>query len=136
MSDGVIQGGAGDIGKEGAPSWRPCVVLALAGSGPEVAGQFRRLGWDVYVAESGPQLRRLVRLLDADMAVLDAALVGESGWLTCAKLREEWPGGCIVVLGEGGAREGRLAAFVGADVVVPFNEVAAVAGDGHRRAVA
>jgi CheY-like chemotaxis protein len=134
MSDGVIQGGAMGIGKEELPDWRPCVVMALAEPLPHVAQQFRRTGWDVYLAESGPQLRRLVRLLAADLVVVDAALPDESGWLTCAKLREEWPNGRIVVLGEGDAREGRLAAFVGADVVVPYAEVMAVTGSGTRRA--
>jgi hypothetical protein len=133
MTDGVIQESEGGFGKEGMPGWRPCVVIAAVHGAGVMAQRFRRQGWDPYLAESGPQLRRLVRLLEADLAVLDTALDEESGWLTCAKLREEWPGGRIVLLGHDGARRRRLAAFVGADALVP-REQAAVAAVPARRA--
>lgn len=122
MTDGVIQESETGFGKEQLPDWKPCVVLAVIHGAEQVSRQFRLRGWDPYIAESGPQLRRLVRLLEADLAVLDVALDEESGWLTCAKLREEWPAGRIVLLGRDGARRRRLAAFAGADALVPREE--------------
>lgn len=72
--------------------YRPCLVLAH--SDPAYAAgarrALRRLGWDVYLANSGPEARRLARMLAADIVVLEADLPGESGWLTCDKIvREE-----------------------------------------------
>jgi DNA-binding response OmpR family regulator len=101
--------------------YRPCLVLAHAS--PAYAAQagraFRRLGWDVYAARSGPEARRLARMLGAEAVVLDTALPGESGWLTCEKLTGELPHvRAVLVAPEVGDREERFAAFVGAGALL------------------
>ena len=107
--------------REEKDSFRPCLVVAH--TGPVYAAltcrAFRRLGWDVYTAQTGPEARRLARMLDAELVVLDTALPDESGWLTCDKLTAEVPHVRVVlVAAEAGEREDRFAAFVGADALV------------------
>jgi CheY-like chemotaxis protein len=102
-------------------SFRPCMVLAHTDPVYTAVGcrAFRRLGWDVYTARTGPEARRLARMLDAEFVVLDAALPGESGWLTCDKLTAELPGVRVVLVApEAGGWEGRFAEFVGASAVL------------------
>jgi DNA-binding response OmpR family regulator len=101
--------------------FRPCLVLAHAS--PVYTAQacraFRRLGWDVYTARSGPEARRLARMLAADAVVLDTALPGESGWLTCEKLTGELPRvRAVLVAPTAGGQEARFAAFVGAGLLL------------------
>jgi DNA-binding response OmpR family regulator len=106
---------------EPGPCHRPCLILANAdGEFAARAGlAFRREGWDVYHAHTGPELRRLARLLEVDLVVLDAAFLGETGWLTCAKLAQERPELCIVLTAERpDHRAHRLAEFVGAVALV------------------
>jgi CheY-like chemotaxis protein len=92
---------------------KPCLVLA--GFDPYTARAFRRRGWDVYAARSGPEARRLARMLEADLVVLDTGLPVESGWLTCEKLTRELPDVRVVLAdAEPDARRAKLAAFVGA----------------------
>src|SRR6476646_3435582 len=64
---------------------RPHVVLAHsdAAYAAGVARAFRRHGWVVAPAASGPEARRLASALAADLVVLEADLPAESGWLTC-----------------------------------------------------
>jgi CheY-like chemotaxis protein len=74
--------------------YRPCLILGH--SDPVYAASARRalrqLGWDVYLASTGPEVRRLARMLAAEIVILDTELSEESGWLTCEKLvREEIP---------------------------------------------
>jgi DNA-binding response OmpR family regulator len=95
----------------------PCLVLAAFDGA--AARAFRLRGWDVYPARSGPEARRLARMVEADLVVLDTLLPVESGWLTCEKLTRELPG-VRVVLVDPDPTPGRedLAAFVGADALV------------------
>jgi DNA-binding response OmpR family regulator len=67
---------------------RPRLVLAYADSAYAslCARHFRRLGWEVHLASSGPDARRLVACSEPHVVVLDTQLPEESGWLTCAKL--------------------------------------------------
>jgi two-component system phosphate regulon response regulator OmpR len=101
-------------------SIRPCVVLGCSDGGPgaRTARGFRLLGWDVYHARSGPEARRLARMLEADLVVLDADLPEESGWLTCAKLRQEGPVRVLLLTESVGPRQQALAYFVGAAAVI------------------
>jgi len=81
--------------------------------------QFRRLGWEVHLASSGPEARRMTRLLGPQVVVLDTALRDESGWLTCAKLTQETPELKVVLLGDGATElDQRFAAFIGAAALV------------------
>jgi DNA-binding response OmpR family regulator len=93
----------------------PCLVLAHADAAyaAAVSRALRLRGWDVYTARSGPEARRLARMLAADLVILGAELAGESGFLTCAKLVGELPM-VPVLLVAAGARARRLASFVGA----------------------
>ena len=100
---------------------RPCLVLAHTDAvyAADACRRFRRLGWDVYLTQGGPEARRLARMLEADLVVLDVDLHGESGFLTCAKLTRERPGGKVVLVCEDAdPRIGQMAVFVGAAAVV------------------
>src|SRR4051794_424036 len=108
------------VALEHGPGYRPCLVLAHTDEARarEVARSFRRLGWDVYLAASGPEARRLSRLLGPELVLLDAELPQESGWLTCAKLASEVPGARVVLVGRVDALSEGFGAFVGSAAVV------------------
>jgi DNA-binding response OmpR family regulator len=106
---------------EASPVFRPSLVLAHADPvyAAGAARAFRRLGWDPYTARTGPEARRLARLLGANLVVLDAELCGESGWLTCAKLVQELPRVKVVLVADDlDAHREQFAAFVGARALV------------------
>lgn len=99
----------------------PCLILAHTDGRYEaaIARSFRRLGWDVYAARSGPEVRRLVRLLEAEVVVMAADLPEESGWLTCDKLTCERPLIKVVLVSDNlSPRNRELADFVGANALV------------------
>jgi DNA-binding response OmpR family regulator len=95
----------------------PCLVLA--GFDAAAARELRRRGWDVYPARTGPEARRLARMLEADLVVLDTLLPEESGWLTCEKLTREVPGVRVILVDPApDAQRAELAEFVGAAALV------------------
>jgi DNA-binding response OmpR family regulator len=99
----------------------PCLILAHPHQDYQalLARAFRRLGWDVYLAHSGPEARRLTRMLEADAVVLHTDLPQESGWLTCDKLTREQPLTRVILVSDNlSSRNQELAAFVGASVLV------------------
>ncbi len=99
----------------------PCLVLTHADAdyAAMAARAFRRQGWDVYSANSGPQARRLARMLRPSLVVLQADLPGESGWLTCAKFTVEQPSlPVLLVASQPGQLEEEYAQFAGAEGVV------------------
>lgn len=99
----------------------PCLILAHPHAAPQatLARGFRRLGWDVYLARSGPEARRLAHLLAADMVILHVDLPEESGWLTCDKLVREQPLTSVVLISDDlSPRNQELAGFVGARALV------------------
>jgi len=102
-------------------AFRPCLILAHADPAyaAQVVRAFRRHGWDVYPAQDGPEVRRLARMLEPQLVVLQTDLPEESGWLTCEKLTGEWPD-CKVVLvaAEPTPSRGAFASFVGAAALV------------------
>jgi CheY-like chemotaxis protein len=67
---------------------RPCMIVAYVDSALAVlcARHFRRLGWEVHLANSGPEARRLANRLAPQVLVLDTQLPDETSWQTCAKL--------------------------------------------------
>jgi DNA-binding NarL/FixJ family response regulator len=104
-----------------AVGFRPRLVLAQ--THPEYTGlalrSFRRLGWDVHLAISGQDTRRLVRRLNPAVIVLGIDLPDESGWLTCEKLAQENPGlAVILVAGHQTPFHSDFATFVGATALV------------------
>ncbi len=106
--------------RENTFSGRPCLVLAHGDPAFAAPAErsFRRQGWDVYPAASGPQARRLARMLEADLVVLDAELPGESGWLTCDKLTREFPLlKVLLVINQPDPAAEALARFVGASAL-------------------
>ena len=96
---------------------RPIVIVAHADAAyaAQACRAFRQLGLDVRQAESGPELRRLVRIHEPRFIVLDTLLPNESGWLTCDKVRLEFPEVRVVLVAvEPGFHEANFAVFVGA----------------------
>jgi DNA-binding response OmpR family regulator len=103
------------------PCYRPCLIVAHADRAysAEVCRAYRRQGWDVYQVQGGPELRRLARMLEADLAILDVALLEETGWLTCAKLTHERPAARVILVTDNlTPRDQSLADFVGASALV------------------
>lgn len=99
----------------------PCLILAHPESDYQnvLARTFRRLGWDVYLARSGPEARRLARMLEADVVILHAELPEESGWLTCDKLTREQPLARVILVSDNLSRRNQeLSAFVGASALI------------------
>ena len=99
----------------------PCLILADEDRAfaAAVERSFRRLGWDVYAARSGPEARRLARMLAPSLVVLGTELSGESGWLTCDKLTHEFPRLRVILVGAAADdQQRRFAAFVGARALV------------------
>jgi CheY-like chemotaxis protein len=95
----------------------PCLVLG--GFDSVIVRAFRRSGWDVYPARTGPEARRLARMVEADLVVLDTGVDEESGWLTCEKLTREVPGiRVILVEGDPDPVGADLAEFVGATALI------------------
>jgi DNA-binding response OmpR family regulator len=101
--------------------YRPCLILAHGDVTyvAETCMRFRRQGWDVYQVQDGPEARRLARMLEPDLIVLEADLQGETGWLTCAKITRERPGCKVVLVSEDtGPSNRRMAGFSGAAALV------------------
>jgi ActR/RegA family two-component response regulator len=76
---------------------------------------FTALGWDVTVAKTPKEARKLAMKQRASAAVLAADLGPESGWLSSVKLTRARPGTRVVLVGK--VRTGemeRFAAFAGA----------------------
>jgi len=94
------------------------VVVAL-GEGAHaraIEEALRQGGWDVQVAASDIDARRLVHRLRPTAVILETdPRQGESGWLTCKKLLMDRPGLRVVLVSPDPTdRERRLAQFVGA----------------------
>jgi DNA-binding response OmpR family regulator len=103
------------------PSLNQCLVLAHTdlGYAARVSRQFRLLGWDVYLARTGAEVRRLTTKLSPAVVVLDVELADESGWLLCDKLNREQPGRKVVLIASDLTPENeRLASFVGAATLI------------------
>lgn len=105
--------------------FRPCLILAHADAGyaAQVLRTFRRHGWDVYMAQQGPQVRRLARMLQPQLVVLQADLPDESGWLTCDKLTQEIPTSRVVLVAANPTlTQADFASFVGAASLVNLKD--------------
>ncbi len=101
--------------------FRPRMVVAYADSAHAAlcARHFRRLGWEVHLASSGPDARRMAYGLTPEVVILDTQLPGESGWLTCAKLALATGAQKVVLVSpEVTAEELRLAEAAGAAALV------------------
>jgi DNA-binding response OmpR family regulator len=106
---------------EKAPGERPLLVLATADSlfAALSCRHFRRLGWEVHLASSGCEARRMARAFNPLVVVLDTELRDESGWLVCDKLTRDMPGQKVVLVSPDPSEENRsLTEFVGAAALV------------------
>jgi ActR/RegA family two-component response regulator len=107
---------------------RPVLILAHpdAHYTTTVSRSFRRLGWSVQTAANADDARGLARLYGPDLVVLAADLGGESGWLTCEKLRSELPAIKVVLVADepSGYLE-RFAHFVGAGALLSVHHAPA-----------
>jgi DNA-binding response OmpR family regulator len=107
--------------KETCPPSRPCLILAHSDPlyATLVRQIFLRLRWDVRMASCGPEARELAAELSPSLVVLDAELPEESGWLTCAKLKQEQPDLKVVLLTDHVQRASHaFAHFVGAAALI------------------
>ena len=76
---------------------------------------FAGLDWDVHVAKTAKDARKLAMKLNASAVVLAADLGPESGWLSSTKLTRSRPNVRVVVVGKARSAElDRFAAFAGA----------------------
>lgn len=100
---------------------KPLMVLAHPDEAfsASARGHFRRLGWEVHLAISGGEARRLAQALNPDVVLLGVDWPGESGWLICDKLNREHPGRRVVlVAGRIEPEMNQFADFVGASGIV------------------
>jgi DNA-binding response OmpR family regulator len=104
---------------------RPRIVVAYADSvyAAQCARHFRRLGWEVHLAHSGHDARRLAGLIEPQVVVVDTELPSQSGGLACAKAMSA-SGSYRVVLVSPAVGEGelRLAEEIGAAAIVARTE--------------
>ncbi len=98
-----------------------CMVLAHTdiGFAARASRQFRLLGWEVYLAQTASDARRLTEKLAPAVVVLDVNLADESGWLVCDKLIRKHSGHKVFLVATDPTPEyERLASFVGAAALV------------------
>jgi DNA-binding response OmpR family regulator len=118
--------------------YRPCLILAHADAVYAAAASraFRREGWDVYNALTGPEARRLTRMLRPSLVVLGTDLPEESGWLVCDKLTREFPSTRVVLVAvEPDSPSEQFASFVGAATLVDRNAGPSALLNGAEHAV-
>jgi DNA-binding response OmpR family regulator len=101
--------------------YRPLLILAYADSAhaAQCGRYFRRHGWEVRLAPSAAETRRLLATSAPRAIVLDTELPDESGWLTCAKITQENPARRVILLAPGRSGNSRdNLAHVGASALV------------------
>src|SRR5262245_28636177 len=93
----------------------PRLVLGGRAFASRLAGHLRDLGWDVHTAADAAEVRDLVQRKKPYAVLLPIDFGGESGYLTCAKLRQALPRVKVVLVGSEKTTEAeRFARFVGA----------------------
>jgi DNA-binding response OmpR family regulator len=104
---------------DGTPRRRMILACASSAHAALAARHFRRHGWEVHLAVSGPDARELTYALAPEIVLLDTQLPGESGWLTCAKFTMVNAGAKVILVSpEVTEEEERLAELVGAAALV------------------
>ena len=129
MRDSYSQGGGCGLARCKEPTRRktPRVVLGgEPGFATRTADMLRRIGWDVCTASTSNDLYDFALRKNPLAVVLPVETAGESGYLTCAKLRLTKPKLKVVLIGEPTERGRQLAGFVGADLISEANAVDAV----------
>ena len=99
-----------------APKRRAARVVVGGGAGfaARAAERFLARGVDVCTAIALDDLHAIATRKNPTAVVLPVEAAGESGYLTCAKLRLSRPKMRVVLIGEATPRAERFARFVGA----------------------
>jgi DNA-binding response OmpR family regulator len=100
---------------------KPRLVLAYVDSTHAALScrHLRRQGWEVHLASSAGEARRLTLELAPQVLVLDTELPDESGWLICAKLLAANLNLQVVLVGPKASTEDlKRADFVGAFTLI------------------
>ncbi len=97
----------------------PRIVLSGTVLAEQVAEQLRGLGWDVHTAtDTNAAVKMAMKKNSAAILLPVAGADGESGYLTCAKLRKAKPRlKVLLVTTTRSEQDIRLAGFVGATLV-------------------
>src|SRR5262249_24926817 len=97
-----------------AKSYRPSLIVAHCNADYTalLSRSLAGLGWEVHLAATGADVRRLAWEVGPAVVILDTELDCESGWLTCNKLTQEHPQLQVILVSEKG--NGHFADFVGA----------------------
>ncbi|QDU22043.1 hypothetical protein [Urbifossiella limnaea] len=90
------------------------VVGGGAGFAARTAERFLARGVDVCTAIALDELHAIATRKNPTAVILPVEAAGESGYLTCAKLRLMRPRMRVILVGEASARAENLARFVGA----------------------
>jgi DNA-binding response OmpR family regulator len=107
----------------------PRLVVGGWAFAARLAAHLRDLGWDVHTATDAAEVRRLAHRKKPYAVLLPVEAMDESGYLTCAKLRQCLPRVKVVLVGrERTAEAERFAGFVGA----AFATDTAVVDELHR----
>ncbi len=81
---------------------------------------YRAAGWRVCSADTSAEVRSRASGGRAAAVILPAGVcAGESGFLTCAKLKNELPNARVILVGTAADGSERLARFVGASAYLP-----------------
>lgn len=108
----------GQPGGCGVASPRKRAARVVVGGGAvfaaRAAERFLACGVDVCTAIALDELHAMAARKNPTAVVLSVEAAGESGYLTCAKLRLTRPKMRVVLVGEASPRAERLARFVGA----------------------
>ena len=115
MTPNLLQPNATSAGPKTRKVLRLVLGLGETPYAKAAEAHFAALGWDVTVAKTAKEARKLALKQRAGAAVLAADLGPESGWLSCVKLTRARPGTRVVLVGK--VRTGemeRFATFAGA----------------------
>jgi DNA-binding response OmpR family regulator len=83
----------------------------------------REQGLELHAAGTAAEAHRLAHQFKPTVLVLDADLPGESGYLTCAKLKTQQPEARVILLGSRRPADARkFARFVGAETLLHPDE--------------
>jgi len=118
VSDNVFGSGGGcgaARSKDGSTRKTPRVLVGGgAGFALSAAEHLRREGWDVCTAATTADLHAYAMRKNPVAILIPVEACGESGFLTCAKIRLTRPKMRVVLVGEATPRLESLARFVGA----------------------
>ena len=122
-------GGGCGLARCKEPSRRKVPRVVLGGEPGFAAGtadMLRRIGWDVCMASTSDDLYDFAVRKNPLAVMLPVETAGESGYLTCAKLRLTRPKLKVLLIGEPTERARQMAGFVGANLTSEANAVDAV----------